>query len=435
MEHGNAALMIRVASPFRRPPQSHRVSQPHGEIASPPDAGRTAYDLPFWLAYTSYMLAVAAVAILFRYADFVALLGGTELELGWIVGVGTVGSLTMQFTLGSCIDHYGTRVVWLGSTLLLIVACFGHLAISNHAGVAIYLARIMFSGGIAGFAGAAMTFVSGRAPAHRSAELASMLGTAGFVGTVLGAVLGDLLLSSVAVDRAQVVRMFVTAGVLGICSLPFAWLASRSERRPEPRPHSPWFETLRKYHPGAVLAVGVAMGMGANLPCVFLRTYAAELSIPRIGPFFAAFSVATITGRILSRRWSDRFGSRPLILLGMTGMAASMAMFVLARSEWLLVLPGIGLGASYSILFAPVLADGVAAFPATHRGMATLLILSTFDFGQLVGAPIAGAVLEYSPLAGLPPYPTMFFTVAALLALVGAWYTWRRGATCRYVET
>jgi hypothetical protein len=42
--------------------------------------------------------------------------------------------------------------------------------------------------------------------------------------------------------------------------------------------------------------------------------------------------------------------------------------------------------------------------------------------GQLIGAPVAGAVLRYSPSVGLPPYPTMFLTMAGLMALVGVWY-------------
>ena len=49
-------------------------------------------------------------------------------------------------------------------------------------------------------------------------------------------------------------------------------------------------------------------------------------------------------------------------------------------------------------------------------------MLATWDAGQLVGAPTAGAVLRYSPLAGLPPYPTMFLVMTALLALIGVWY-------------
>ena len=374
------------------------------------------------MAYASTTLAMAAVALLFRYADFVTLLGGTEFHLGWIVGVGMIGSLAMRLSLGSCIDHYGTKVVWLGSTLLFAATCFAHLAISSHTGVAIYLLRIVFCCAVAGFYGAAMTFVSNRAPAKRMAELAGMLGTASFLGTVLGTMLGDLLLKSVAVDRAQIVTMFLAAGTIGLCSYPFAWLATRSEMRPARLPHSPLLGVLRQHHPGGVLVVGVAMGMGASLPSVFLCTYAAEIQIPRLSLFFAAFAIAAVVARVLTRRWPERFGNRPIILLGMAGMAASMAMFLLVRTEWQLVLPGIGLGCFYSMIFPPVLAVGVAAFPARHRGLATLLVLASLDLGQLVGAPIAGAVLEYSSSAGLPPYPTMFLTMAGLLAVVGVWY-------------
>jgi hypothetical protein len=53
------------------------------------------------------MLISAAVAILYRYADFVTLLGGSEFHLGWIVGVGMVGSLSVRLALGSWIDHHG----------------------------------------------------------------------------------------------------------------------------------------------------------------------------------------------------------------------------------------------------------------------------------------------------------------------------------------
>ena len=72
---------------------------------------------------------MAAVALLFRYADFVTLLGGNEFHLGWIVGVGMVGSLLTRLVLGSCIDRYGARRLWLISTVLFVATCFAHLAV------------------------------------------------------------------------------------------------------------------------------------------------------------------------------------------------------------------------------------------------------------------------------------------------------------------
>ena len=79
---------------------------------------RQAYGRPFWLSYASNLLVMVGVALLYRYADFVTGLGGGEYELGWIVGIGMIGSLATRLTIGAGIDRRGPRVVWLGSTAL-----------------------------------------------------------------------------------------------------------------------------------------------------------------------------------------------------------------------------------------------------------------------------------------------------------------------------
>ncbi len=400
---------------------------PQSDLIGPP----VIYGRQFWLAYTSNALLLVAVALLFRYADFITLLGGTEFHLGWIVGIGTFGSLFTRLLIGSWLDRYGTRLLWLASAVLFSATCFAHLGVQSHTGVAVYLLRISYCCAVAGANGASMTFISKCGPKERLAELVGMLGTAGFLGSVVGTLLGDLLLGSLSVGRSQVVEMFVLAGLLALCSLPFAWAATRREhasRSHAPRgnqglqPNPSLLSLLRRHHPGVVLAVGVAMGIGLGLPAVFLRTYAADLGIPRIGLFFMVYAVAAIITRVLTRRWPERFGPRPLILLGTAGMAASVLLFLPVRAEWHLILPAIGYGCSHAILFPSVVAAGSVTFPLANRGLATLLVLAMWDLGQLIGAPTAGAVLRYSPLAGLAPYPTMFVVMTALLVIIGAWY-------------
>ena len=182
------------------------------------------------------------------------------------------------------------------------------------------------------------------------------------------------------------------------------------------------FSIVRRHNPGVVLAVGVAMGMGLGLPTVFLRTYAADLGIPRIGIFFIVYAVAAIIARVITRRWCERFGHRPIIILGMGGVAAGLAMFLLVHTEWQLALPAAVFGCSHAILFPSVVVAGSVTFPPQHRGLATLLVLAVWDLGILVVSPSAGAILEYSGLVGLAPYPTMFLTMAGAVLIVGLWY-------------
>ena len=170
---------------------------------------------------------------------------------------------------------------------------------------------------------------------------------------------------------------------------------------------------FRRHHPGVVLAVGVAMGVGLGLPGTFLRTYAAELNIPRIGLFFFVNAAAAVTARLLTRRWPERYGARRLIMLGMAGLTVALTLFLLVQSEWQLIIPAIALGCSHAILYPAVVAAGSITFPPRNRGLATVLVLATWDLGVLAGAPMCGAVLKYSPSAGLPSYPTMFLVTAA----------------------
>jgi len=374
------------------------------------------------MAYISNSLITVAIALLYRYADFITLLGGTEFHLGWIVGVGMVGSLLMRLALGTSIDRYGTKFIWLGCTLLFVAACFAHLAITTHTSVAIYLLRIVWCCAVAGIFGASMTFISTRGPSERMGELVGMLGTAGFLGIVAGTLLGDFLLGSVRVDRTQVAWMFIAAGLLGVLSFPFAWLAVWNESRPKIFSTQSLWSLLRRYRPGTLLVVGVAMGLGLGLPQTFLRTYAADLAIPRIGLFFLVYCTAAIITRVVTRRWPERFGTRRIIILGLGGMAVSLVLFLSVHTEWSLVVPAVTFGCSHAILFPSVVAAGGLAFPARNRGLATVLVLAASDLGQLVGAPTAGAVLRYSESTGLPPYPTMFLLMAGILAVVGLWY-------------
>ena len=304
-----------------------------------------------------------------------------------------------------------------------------------------------------------MTFVSTRAPNDRVGELVGMLGTGGFIGSVFGTLLGDLLFGSITISFMQVAWMFVVAGLLGLLSLPFAWAATRGERgqgsgirgqgsdslphpsslipnpsafsaHPNPLPkgegrilHEPSpLALVFRYNPGIILAIGVAMGMGLGLPSTFLRTYATELGIPRIGLFFLVYSIAAIITRVPTRRWTERFGPRRIILVGMAGMTASIAIFPLVHAEWQLALPAVGFGCSHAILWPAVIAAGSVTFPRRHRGLATVLILAAWDLGLLVASPTAGVILSSSAAFALPPYPTMFLSIAGLLAIVGLWY-------------
>lgn len=380
------------------------------------------YDLAFWFAYSSNLTLMIAHSLLFRYADFVLYLGGSEFLLGWIVGLGMLGCLAMRLAQGVGIDRYGPRVMWVASTALFAVSCFGHLAISHVDGPAIFLLRIAYNCAIAGFFGASITFISARAPVTRMAEVVGMLGTSGFMAMVIGAWLGDLLLGQTPIELPRLRWMFAIAGILGLASMTLGWLATRGEIHiPARRKISP-FALLRRYHPGAVLLVGAATGFGLGLPGTFLRPYAASIGIPKIVVFFAIYAPTAFIARFLTRRLPERLGHRAGMLLGLASMSLGMLLLTTATNNWLFAPPAIFLAVAHALLFPSVIAAASEAFPLRNRGLATTLILAMFDVGTLVGSPIAGAILTYSEVVGLPSFPTMFTAAAIAIGSTGVIY-------------
>jgi MFS family permease len=431
-----AAAVARVTGIIAPPPvQVEQSSSPTPStiVATPrrrhtADPGSGAYGRAFWLTYANNACLMMAVSLLFRYADFVKLLGGTEWDLGWIVGLGMVGSLLMRMAQGMGIDRYGSRAVWILSVTLFTACCLAHPAVQTVHGPFIYGLRILLATSIAGAFGASITYISRTAPILRVAEVVGTLGTSGFVGMISGTYLGDWLCRGGITDRGGMDRVFMVASGLGAAALVFAILATRGSIPPARRrkPHVLW--VVRRYHPGWVLLIGVAMGFGISLPHAFVRPFIHTLGFSGIGGFFLIYSLTAFITRIAIRRLPEKIGIRPMILWGMASLVGSMLLYLLVHEMWQLAAPAVLGGIAHAILFPAVVAGGSGLFPARHRGVGTTLMLASFDLGTLIGAPTIGALLMLSGgEPGHPNYPTMFVCVAGILTVITAVYafnTW-----------
>lgn len=428
--------------------------RPDGDRSSGRDAGApairdddspgTAYGRVFWLCYLSNATTMIAISMLVRYADFVADLGGSEVQLGMIVGVGMVGSMLMRVAQGVGIDRYGARRIWLGSLMLFVGTLAAHLLVRRADGPEIFALRILFSTSVAGIFGASVTYVSRTVPPQRMAEIIGTLGSSGFVGIFLGPFLGDWIFADGA-GREQVVQLFLFCGALGCVSLLSALAATLGETRPASRRRAPVWALVRRYNPGFVLLVAIAVGAGISMPTTYMRPFTDELGIKTVGLFFSVYAVTAFTARIASARLPSLLGTRPMILCGLTALAGSMLLYMLLNvaGAWiaegfawkqqivyaLLVIPALAAGTAHAFLFPSVVSSASTRFPVRYRGLGTTLVMGFFDMGTLLGAPTMGGILFLARQVGLPAYPTMFASVAGVLLLTAAafWFNTRHG--------
>jgi len=403
-----------MASPLTQPAGAAAVGSRRPKLTAAP-AAAVVYGTDFWLTYAANAAMTAACSLFFRYDDFVEALGGRELLLGWIIGVGMVGSLLMRAVQGRGIDEYGARRIWLWSAALFVASCLAHLLVSTAHGPLIFVCRALLQTGIAGFYGASISYIAGRKSTTHMADVIGTLGTSGFLGIVLGTFIGDLVLG----DGNRYELMFVAAAAIGSLALVFGWLATDGELRPIRNRRLPLVWIMRRYHPGAVMWMGVAAGFGLGLPTVFLRPYAKELGIEELGTFFYPYMLVAFVTRLASRRLPALIGIRAMVLIGISNMVVGTFLFVVVRSAWQLCLPALFMGVAHACIFPAVVAGGSGEFPHRYRGVGTTLMLAMFDLGNFVGQPLFGAVWDAGSDLGLPGFTVAFSAAAGMLA-VGA---------------
>lgn len=384
------------------------------------------YDSIFWLAYLANGLVTLANALMVRYSDFVTAVGGEERQLGFVVGCGMVGSIAIRAIQGEAIDRYGAGRIWIGSILVYALSLALHLTITSAYSPSIFAARLVMQASLAGVFGSSITFVSLRVPAARMAEVIGTLGTSGFIGIMVGPLIGDAL--GIGADRQLIVRLFGVAGGFAVFSAIATWLACRDEVPPQKRRRPRLARVIRKYLPLMVSLTAVAMGAGFSIPMTFLKKFAEEIRVERVGVFFLVYAIVAFLTRLGSRRVFERFGNRPWILVGLGLLAVSFLCYIPTTRAWHLAFPAVLAGAAHALLFPSVVASCTSAFPRRYLGVATSVTLAMFDIGTLVGAPVVGSFLRAAKSADLPAYPLMFAGTAVAIGAIGLsyWLSTRR---------
>jgi len=151
-----------------------------------------------------------------------------------------------------------------------------------------------------------------------------------------------------------------------------------------------------------------------------LPQYAEELELSKAGAglLAASYALGALVGGIPGGMSAARFGVRPTVLIGLTGMAITTVTFGFADSIWLLDTARFLQGVASSFSWTASLAWLVAAAPAERRGETIGAAMGAAIVGALFG-PVLGGIAS---VVGTGP---AFASVAVLASLLGvaAWRT------------
>lgn len=390
------------------------------------------YNRVFWLAYAANTVMVGGNALTFRFAELVAFLGGTEQTTGEIVRMGMIGALVLRLFLGRWLDRYGTRTIWLGSSLMFGLSCIVFVSCSD-VSWPIYLARVAFAVGVAGMSTAAIVSVQHGIPQHRRTEVIGNFGSSGFLGMIAGSQIGDVIFRATSDGPTRFYLLFGLTAVLALVYMGLVFVATKRQVHERPQETPGAVRLLFRYWPGMVVVVAMMIGVSFTVTTVFLTRMTTGRGLGGIGTFFLGYAVSAFIFRVASSRWESRLSNDGLLLLGLAGHATAHLLLAFTFETWQLILPAIVGGFGHALLFPSVVSIGSGAFPREHRGTGTSLILGFTELGVAVSAPVLGWVIDTCRESGMAdPFAPMFFTSAGAAAVVALFYAgssvkrWRR---------
>ncbi|TDG00764.1 MFS transporter [Paenibacillus piri] len=330
---------------------------------------------------------------------FIKQLGGSESQIGLVMGVFTLSAVVFRPIVGGLLDRYGRRPFIVWGLIVFVLSMYLYDWVG---GVIVLLALRALHGMSWALSTTAIgTAITDIIPAARRGEGMGWYGMAMTIAMAIGPMLGIWV-----VQHHSFHGLFLFATGLSVIALVLAVL-TRMPFQPKPaKGRLELFERSVLSVTAAIFFLAVAYG-GIT---TFLPLFADSLKV-NSGTFFLVYAVTLTLVRPAAGKLSDRFGETVVIVPALLVTIASLV--VLSFSGGLTgvvvsaVLYGIGFGSAQPSLQAATLR---LAHPE-RRGVANASFLTAFDLGIGLGSIVLGAVSQYTG------YPALFAVSAASVAV------------------
>lgn len=342
-------------------------------------------------------------------------IGGSDRELGIVIGAFAVGLLMSRRWVGNLTDRRGRKLVLILGALVAAIAPIGFIFVKS---IPLLVILRAFHGiSIAAFTTGYSALVVDLSPAHQRGEIIGYMSLVTPVGIAIGPAIGGLLQASFGYTP-----LFLFSAAIAIVSL----LGCRQIQEPSPPENlstdAPtdansekfWLLLLspRLYVPTIVLLlIGVSFGgLHAFVP-LLLREAQVALNA---GWFYAVGAIASFSFRIFIGRASDVYGRGIFITLSLIGYAIAMLMIALATTSTTFILGAFLEGAASGTLMPIIIALISDRSSAEERGRVFSLGVSGLDVGIAIGGGIFGFVAESMGYQGI----FLICTALSIVALI-----------------
>lgn len=344
-------------------------------------------------------------------------LGGTEIEIGVLMGLYSAIGIVSQPLIGPWVDALGRRLFMLLGTVLVLAAAV--LAALFDSIPVLASVRVLQGFGFSAYFVAMFSYVVDLVPPAQRGWALGIYGVSGFVATAVAPLVGEVI-----VRRAGFRTLFAVSAVLAL--VPLLLITRLRDRRsagaaalPGPGWLRAGLEDVLRRH----MIVTLYFGLGSGTIFAFLPTFAKSLAVSGLSLFYTAYAAAAIAVRIFGGRLIDTRGRRAVIVPSMFLQMAAPALlavvgYAVTRASTTPVVPilfvaGLISGAAHGFLYPGLAALVTDLTPAPRRATAVGVFSSMFLLGQTVGAVMFGAVAHVLGYASM-------WSILSMLLLIGS---------------
>ncbi|SHJ22551.1 Predicted arabinose efflux permease, MFS family [Malonomonas rubra DSM 5091] len=372
------------------------------------------YTPAFASLFAANLSLVASFAAFFLFPLFITDHGGSQRDIGIIMGCFALASALCRPWVSEMIDRFGRKRSYsLGCTIMTLMPLL-HLFFSGPLTsfyLPLLLLRAVHGIGLAICFTAVFTFIVDLIPEGRLNEGIGMFGTSGLIGLAVGPMIAEPVLSNFGYNA----YFLTAAGLAGFGLL--VHLPLRDPHHGRQHADSPavsFFALLKQRKLLVSACLALVFGFGLAATGNFIAPLAQDRQLELISLFYLSYSCAAVGIRFFSGRLADRIGEQQIIPWGFYLAAGGLIVVPFVGNDLLLGVCGFIFGIGHGLLFPAINSMAIRDEPYSVRGKVTGIFTGGIDSGSFVGALILGQ------LGDLFGYTVLFFC-AATIVLSGRW--------------
>ena len=306
--------------------------------------------------------------------------GGSEWQVGFIIGIAGIGSLVLRPWIGKYITRVGPKTATVFGVVLLALG--SALYIPSAGPWFMILSRAVQALGMPLTTIATMTMVANIAPASRRGEAMAYSGIAIGSSSLYSPTFGFYLYDSFGATEAFLFGSCILGGIN----------AMRIIKRDVVLQTTPSGEKVPLVSKAALFPTGVYLAHTITLApiSIFLPLLSDERDLGNPGTIFTVYSMTQIAVMFYSGRLSDRIGRAPLIAAGMVLTVASMAVLVPETNYLVFLSAGLLNGLGFGLIGPAIQAFTVDRVPPHERAAAMATLNTAWGLGNSGGGLLLG---------------------------------------------